>query len=106
MQTDAVDLTPDGHPDRPTFLNNIGNSFLTRLEHFGEPSDLEQAILRHEVAIELIPDGHPHKSRILNSHGNTFLKRFGLIGSRVISSKQFRGTRRLLTSPLMVAPTN
>ena len=28
-QRAAVDLTPHGHPDKPSLLNNLGNSFLT-----------------------------------------------------------------------------
>ena len=27
MKEHAVQLTPDGHPDKPSWLNNLGNSF-------------------------------------------------------------------------------
>ncbi|KAF8129592.1 hypothetical protein EV363DRAFT_1337745, partial [Boletus edulis] len=37
--SDAVHLTPDGHPDKPSRLN-----FQARFERLGEPSDLEHAI--------------------------------------------------------------
>ncbi|KAF8444117.1 hypothetical protein L210DRAFT_3533889, partial [Boletus edulis BED1] len=41
---DAVHLIPDGHPDKPSRLNNLGLSFRARFECLGESSDLEDAI--------------------------------------------------------------
>ena len=73
---DAVDLTPDGHPDKPGCLNNLGNSFRTRFERLGESSDLEEAISWQRNAVDLAPDGHPGKSAVLNNLGNSFITRF------------------------------
>ncbi|KAF8546117.1 hypothetical protein OG21DRAFT_1586548, partial [Imleria badia] len=41
---DAVDLTPHGHPNKPSCLNNLGNTFRARFQRLGELSDLEEAI--------------------------------------------------------------
>jgi hypothetical protein len=40
----AVQLTPDGHPDKPSRLNNLGNSLLIHFERLGDPNNLEAAI--------------------------------------------------------------
>jgi hypothetical protein len=44
MKEHAVKLTPDGHPDRPSFLKNLGNSFLSYFKRLGDPNHLEAAI--------------------------------------------------------------
>ncbi|KAH0830160.1 hypothetical protein J3R83DRAFT_1509 [Lanmaoa asiatica] len=46
----AVDLTPDGHVDKPHHLNNLGNAFITRFNRLQDPNDLEQAIALHSHA--------------------------------------------------------
>ena len=77
---DVFDITPDGHPDKPSCLNNLGNSFRTRFEHFGQLNDLEDAILRLRKAVDLTPDGHPDNPSRLNNLGNSFLTRFERLG--------------------------
>ncbi|KZV67447.1 hypothetical protein PENSPDRAFT_583974, partial [Peniophora sp. CONT] len=76
----AVELTPDGHPDKPSRFNNLGNSFLTRFKRTGELEDLEQATSTHRCAVELTPDSHPDKPAGLNNLGNSFLTRFERTG--------------------------
>ncbi|KAF8121610.1 TPR-like protein [Boletus edulis] len=77
---DAVHLTPDGHPDKPSGLNNLGNSFITRFERLGELRDLEDAISTHRDAVHLTPDGHPDKPSGLNNLGSSFMTRFERLG--------------------------
>lgn len=43
MFEDAVRLTPEGHPDKPALLSNLGRSLFTRFEHFHDQSDLVAA---------------------------------------------------------------
>jgi hypothetical protein len=79
-QRDAVDSTPNGHPDKPGYLNNLGNSFKARFEHLGELSDLERAISMLVDAVDLTPHGHPAKPARLNNLGNSFVTRFERLG--------------------------
>ena len=79
-QREAVDLTPDGHPHKPSFLNNLGITFLTRFEHFGQLNDLEDAISREREAVDLTPDSHPDKASYLNNLGISFRTRFERLG--------------------------
>ncbi|KAJ7894712.1 hypothetical protein B0H14DRAFT_3646503 [Mycena olivaceomarginata] len=39
----------DGHPDKPSRLNNLGNSLLSRFERLGDLDDLNQSVLRKSV---------------------------------------------------------
>ncbi|KAF7366555.1 CHAT domain-containing protein [Mycena sanguinolenta] len=80
MLKDAVQLTPDGHPDKPSWLNNLGNSLLRRFEQLGDLDDLNQSVLRFEAAIALTPDGHPDIPSQLNNLGNSLLSRFERLG--------------------------
>ena len=76
MKQDAVQLTPDGHPDRPSRLNNLGNSLHRRFQQLGEPSDINESILKLQEAVQLTPEGHPDKPSWLNNLGTSLLCRF------------------------------
>ncbi|KIJ29507.1 hypothetical protein M422DRAFT_269041, partial [Sphaerobolus stellatus SS14] len=77
---EAVELTPDGHPDKPSWLNSLGSSLLTRFEQLGDMTDLNQSVLKKQEAVELTPDGHPSKPSRLNSLGNSLITRFKKLG--------------------------
>ncbi|QRW07774.1 CHAT domain protein [Ceratobasidium sp. AG-Ba] len=79
-QSQAVILTPDGHPDKPGRLNNLGNSWLSRFERLGELSDLDHAIDCQSHAVILAPDGHPDKPACLNNLGISWSRRFKRLG--------------------------
>jgi hypothetical protein len=40
----AVDATPADHPNRPTYLSNLGAALLTRFNRTGQKAALDQAI--------------------------------------------------------------
>ncbi|KAJ7208178.1 CHAT domain-containing protein [Mycena pura] len=80
MFEDAVKLTPDGHPDKPSRLNNLGNSLLRRFERLGDLSDINKSVLMFEDAVKLTPDGHPDKPGWLNNLGYSLLRRFERLG--------------------------
>ncbi|KIJ26628.1 hypothetical protein M422DRAFT_191958, partial [Sphaerobolus stellatus SS14] len=75
-----VQLTPDGHPSKPSWLNNLGNSLLRQFERLGDITDLNQSVLKLQEAVQLAPDGHPSKSSWLNNLGNSLLRRFERLG--------------------------
>ncbi|KAJ7833961.1 hypothetical protein B0H14DRAFT_2324833, partial [Mycena olivaceomarginata] len=65
---DAVLLTPDGHPDKPGRLNNLGNSLLARFERLGDLGDLVESISKYKDAVYLTPDGHPDRPSHLTNY--------------------------------------
>jgi len=73
-------VTPDGHPDRPGHLNNLGNLFHSRFQRLGDIADLDEVITVKQQAVRLTPDGHPDKPGRLNDLGNAFQSRFERLG--------------------------
>ncbi|KIJ48883.1 hypothetical protein M422DRAFT_161997 [Sphaerobolus stellatus SS14] len=80
---EAVQLTPDEHPDKPSRLNSLGNSLLTRFEHLGDMTDLNQSVLKLQEAIQLTPDGHPDMPSLWSNLGNSLLTRFEQLGDMI-----------------------
>ncbi|KAF8177775.1 CHAT domain-containing protein, partial [Mycena galopus ATCC 62051] len=69
-----------GHPEKPSQLNYLGNSFLRRFERLGDLNDLNQSVLRFEAAVAFTPDGHPAKPSWLNNLGTSLVRRFERLG--------------------------
>jgi hypothetical protein len=44
LKEEAVRLTADGHPDKPSRLNNLGISLLRRFERLGDLSDMNKSV--------------------------------------------------------------
>ncbi|KAJ7120017.1 CHAT domain-containing protein [Mycena epipterygia] len=80
MREGAVRLTPDGHPNTPSFLSNLGNSLLRRFERLGDLDDLNKSVSVREDAVRLTPDGHPDKPSLLSNLGYSLLTRFEWLG--------------------------
>jgi tetratricopeptide (TPR) repeat protein len=78
--TRAVDLTPDGHPNKPKQLNNLGGVLHERFQRLGSMDDLERAVMIQTRAVDLTPDGHPDKPKRLNNLGSVLQARFQRLG--------------------------
>ena len=66
----AVESTPDDHPNRAGCLNNLGIALQSRFERTGSMDDLDRAIVTNEQAVESTPDDHPDRAGMLNNLGN------------------------------------
>jgi tetratricopeptide (TPR) repeat protein len=77
---DAVQLTSDGHPEKPSSLSNLGHSLLHRFEQLGDLSDINKSVMMYEGAVQLTPDGNSGKPYILSCLGNSLFKRFEQLG--------------------------
>jgi len=84
-QQRATSLTDDSHPNRPTYLSNLGDCQQTRFRRLGNLSDLEGAILNQQKAVELTDDKHTDKPTYLNNLGIFQRSRFECLGSLVES---------------------
>jgi len=76
----AVQITPNGHPDMPGWLNNLGISFQCRFQRTGDASDISEAISVQQRAVQLTPNGHAVMPGRLNNLGISFLCRFQRTG--------------------------
>ncbi|KAF8908143.1 CHAT domain-containing protein [Gymnopilus junonius] len=53
-----LEAIPDGHPDLPLHLNNIGKLYQSRYRLTGKLDDISEAISFGRKAVSLTPDGH------------------------------------------------
>jgi hypothetical protein len=71
---DAVRLSKDDHdPGKADRLTNLGASFTTRFERFGDDADIDQAVSNHGDAVHLVQDDHPDKPVIRSNLGRSFI---------------------------------
>ncbi|KAF8431483.1 CHAT domain-containing protein [Boletus edulis BED1] len=80
LRREALELCPQGHPDRSTYLNSLANSLSTRYKQLGATADLDEAIVLAREALELCPQGHPHCSTYLNNLANSLSTRYKQLG--------------------------
>ncbi|KAJ4240578.1 hypothetical protein NW760_000861 [Fusarium oxysporum] len=76
----AVELTPDDHPDLAARFNGLGNQLSCRYERTGEMKDLEEAIQAARQAIELTPDNHPNLAGRLDGLRTKLSRRYERTG--------------------------
>lgn len=63
MKGQAVTSTPDDHPKRAVYLNNLGNALERRFDRTGSTDDLERSIATKEEAVAI--HTAPPRMRIL-----------------------------------------
>ncbi|KIJ60755.1 hypothetical protein HYDPIDRAFT_31972 [Hydnomerulius pinastri MD-312] len=84
----ALQLIPEGHPDRSSSLsnlanlNNLANAMSTQFTQQGDRKDLDEAIQYHRIALQLRPEGHPLRSSSLNNSVNALSTQFTQRGDR------------------------
>jgi hypothetical protein len=54
---DGLNRRPAPHPHRSDSLNGLAQALVVRSWHFGQPQDLEEAMMLHDEAFKLREDG-------------------------------------------------
>ncbi|KAF8198897.1 CHAT domain-containing protein, partial [Mycena galopus ATCC 62051] len=80
IQEDALELTPDSHPDKAGLLENHSYFLYHRFECLGNLEDLNLSVSQSQDAIRLTPDGHPGKGSRLNRLAESAITRFERLG--------------------------
>jgi CHAT domain-containing protein len=65
LDREALNLRPQGHPDRSMSLNNLALHLSTRYDQLGAMQDLDEAIVLDREALNLCPQGHPDRSNVV-----------------------------------------
>ncbi|KAH7131154.1 CHAT domain-containing protein [Dactylonectria macrodidyma] len=94
----AVDSTPDDHPDRAGRLNNLGTKLGQRYGRTGEMVDLEEAIRTARQAVDSTPDDHPHRAAWSNNLGNKLESRYERTGEMADLEEAIRTARQAVDS--------
>ena len=76
----AVDITPQDHPNLGMYLNNLGNRLQSRFERMGRMEDLEESIRQAQQVVNITPQDHPDLAMYLNNLGNKLQRRFEKTG--------------------------
>ena len=77
---EAVNSSPEGHPDRAEYLPGLGIALLRRFEHTGSLEDLNRAVNVIEEAVESLPQAHPDRAIYLDNLGVVLRRRFERTG--------------------------
>ena len=94
----AVESTPDDHPDRAMYLNNLGSALQSRFERTGSMDDLDRAIVTNEQAVESTPDDHPDRAGSAEQFGERTaeaIRADGIDGRPRSSDRDERAGRRI-----------
>ena len=65
-----AEAAPDGDPDHPAYLNNLGNALQSRYLITRDTALLDEAIAAVRAAITATPAGHPDEASPHNNLGN------------------------------------
>ncbi|KAF7344196.1 hypothetical protein MVEN_01710100 [Mycena venus] len=76
VMKDSVRLTPDGDPQKPFRLRDLGSSLLTSFGRLGGLDTINSAVSVLEDAVLLTPDDNPYKLPRLNALGSALVQRF------------------------------
>ena len=76
----AVQLTDDGHQDKPLYMSGLSSSQRYRFERLGEMYDIEDSISTMLQAVQLTNDGHENKPRCFSTLGVSQFCRFQRLG--------------------------
>ena len=80
-QKEAVDSTPENHPDRVERLHNLAYILHLRFQQTGTMEDLERGIVVANDIVDLTSKSHPERADRLNHLGNILQTRFKLTGT-------------------------
>ncbi|KAN0080155.1 CHAT domain containing protein [Tylopilus felleus] len=83
LYREALELCPQGHPDRSFPLNNLASCLSTCYDQLGAAADLEEVIVLNREALDLCPQGHPNRSSPLNNLALCLLTRYKQLGAVV-----------------------
>jgi len=78
----AVELAPEGSPDRPKFLTNLGSVLIDQAAVLPDEADLGEAIQVLSEAVRVTTAGSPHRSSRLNNLAIALRLRFERTGDR------------------------
>ena len=76
-----VDATPTDDPYRPGRLANLGNALRARFERYGNPADLDAAVLAGRQSVEAHSADHPERAVALGLLGISLWTRFKRAGA-------------------------
>lgn len=75
-QVRGLELMPEGLPEKPGSLANLGNAYACRFERLDDLSDIERVIECHNQLVELTSEGYGKMYICLSLLGDSYGARF------------------------------
>ncbi|KAG8779157.1 hypothetical protein FRC12_024611 [Ceratobasidium sp. 428] len=76
----VAELAPSSHPDKPSYLSNLGIAYYALFNLLGELEHIRRAADCLEQSAALTPDGHPDKPGYLGNLGSAYMALFNRLG--------------------------
>ena len=96
LYRDALELRPQGHPDRLPSLAGLANCLYDRFNLLGTLSDLDEALTLYRDTLGLLPRGHPDRCLSLAGVASCLYDRFNLQGTPSDLDEALAGHRETL----------
>jgi hypothetical protein len=80
LAENILELTPDGHPAKPSRCSWLGNALQSRFEHIGDLGDLHRLVVQQYKVLHLAPEDYCSKPSYLMSLGQALNQRFEQLG--------------------------
>ncbi|KFY93494.1 hypothetical protein V500_03680, partial [Pseudogymnoascus sp. VKM F-4518 (FW-2643)] len=93
---EAVDLTPQGHSNRPALLNTLGSHLCTKYSLTSEKADLDRAIEVTQEAVDLTPQGHSNRPLWLNNLGTRLSTRYSVTSEKADLDRAIKVTQEAI----------
>ncbi len=88
---DALEGTPEGHPDRPIRASNLGTALMERFDATGrDVIDLSEAVTLTRQAHNALPPTYPGRFQAANNLLNALLLRWAYTGGEADAAEAFR----------------
>lgn len=101
-KTAALQLSPPGHRDRPSYLHSVGNALRLKFQVTKSITNLDEAIIMLDEAIKITPTHHPILATYFQSLGHALQTRFNEKQShddRVLAIQMFESGALHSTAP-------
>jgi tetratricopeptide (TPR) repeat protein len=92
----AIDFTPEDHPDRAVYWSKLGSILEKRYERIGHTADLEEAIQATRQAIDFTPEDHSDRAVYWSKLGSILEKRYERIGHTADLEEAIQATRQAI----------
>ncbi|MFD0636599.1 hypothetical protein ACFQ9X_38480 [Catenulispora yoronensis] len=105
VQRQAIEATPDDHPERAGHLNNLGAALQTLFGRTGDTAQLAEAVDVGRQAVQATPQDHPDRAPRLCNLGNALRTLFERTGDPQASAEAvqvYRTASRITAATVLV----
>ncbi|KAJ7193072.1 CHAT domain-containing protein [Mycena pura] len=77
---EAVNLTPEGHPERAGRLHSLASSYKNQYQTLGDLQYLKKALQHNQEAVDITPEDHPERVTYLQTLAASYADQYQRLG--------------------------